>query len=621
MGIRTEFVNGHRVTDADSAEIAEMVLSGRINKQVVSRLNRAGGRAVGLSGTDAGMLRVRRHRPSGRDIGFVGEIEAVDTKPLELLLEADYIPVLSSTAADSAGQPHNINADLVAGAVAAATRATKLVFLSDVEGVMTDGVLRSSLNELEARELLATGAASGGMRPKLEAALAALAAVCRAGPCDRRPPGPRIAARGLDRSRGRHSAPVGGGGRGGGRAMRSPEWAGTLDRRGEQALLRTYARYPLELAAGSGCHLVGSDGRRYLDFTAGIAVNVLGHGHPAIVSELHSAAGGLLHVSNLYWTEPMVRLAERLTHAAGMEKAFFCNSGAEAVEAAIKLARRARPGRPRIICFDRSFHGRTLGALSVTAQGKYREPFQPLLAEIEILPFGDFEAASHAVDEDVALVLVEPIQGEGGMRPAPPGWLAHLRARCDEAGAILVFDEVQSGVGRTGAFCAFQRESVVPDAVTLAKALAGGLPMGALLARGPLIEAFQPGDHASTFGGGPFVAAIANAVLDVVLGDDFLAEVVAKGEHLDALLLGLAERSPIVAATRGPGLMRGIVLVSPLAAPVVESARERGLLVCPAGANVVRLVPPLTITRQEISEGVAMLEHALAEHSSGGTSR
>ncbi len=402
--------------------------------------------------------------------------------------------------------------------------------------------------------------------------------------------------------------------------MSAPEWAGTLERRGGRALLPTYARYPLELAAGDGCRLTDSAGRSYLDFTAGIAVNVLGHGHPAVVAALREAATGLLHVSNLYWTEPMVRLAERLTEAAGMERAFFCNSGAESVEAAIKLARRARPGRPRVLCFDRSFHGRTLGALSATAQAGYQQPFTPLVAGFEVLPFGDIDGVAAAIDDEVAMVLVEPIQGEGGVRPAPAGWLAHLRRLCDAAGALLVFDEVQSGLGRTGTFCAYQGEGVSPDAVTLAKALAGGLPMGALLARGPAAEAFRPGDHASTFGGGPFVATVANAVLDVVLGEGFLAEVAARGEALDELLAGLEQRCTAVEATRGRGLMRGVVLTSPAAVEVAGRARELGLLVVPAGPQVVRLVPPLTITPEELAEGVAILERALAEPAAGEAS-
>ena len=389
-------------------------------------------------------------------------------------------------------------------------------------------------------------------------------------------------------------------------------WAGTLAERGAAALLPTYARYPVELVSGSGCRLEDSSGRRYLDLLAGIAVSALGHGHPALVEALRRAASGLLHTSNLYWTEPMVRLAERLTAAAGMERAFFCNSGAEAVEAAIKLARKARPGRPRIVCFERSFHGRTLGALSATAQPRYQESFRPLLAGVEVLPFGNSEAAERAIDEEVALVLVEPIQGEGGVRPAPPGWLQLLRQRCDTAGTLLVFDEVQSGLGRTGTFFAYQGEGVVPDAVTCAKALAGGLPMGALLARGEAAAAFEPGDHASTFGGGPLVSAAAHAVLDVVLAEGFLDEVRRKGERLRDGIEELAAHSPLAAEVRGRGLMLGLRLAEPRAGELVDALREAGALTCPAGADVVRFVPPLVIGREEIDEALGILDRALA---------
>jgi predicted acetylornithine/succinylornithine family transaminase len=377
--------------------------------------------------------------------------------------------------------------------------------------------------------------------------------------------------------------------------------------------MSTYARYPVELAAGEGCWLIDSAGRRYLDFTAGIAVNVLGHGHRAVVEAIRDASAGLLHVSNLYWTEPMIRLAERLAAAARMEKVFFCNSGAEAVEAALKLARRARPGRSRLVCFERSFHGRTLGALTVTAQHRYQEPFRPLLPDVVTLPFGDFEAPDEVVDESVSAVIVEPVQGEGGMRPAPAGWLAHLRSACDRAGALLIFDEVQAGIGRTGTFFACEQDGVLPDILVAAKALAAGLPMGATLARGSVAGAFQPGDHGSTFGGGPLVAAVANAVLDEVLRDGFLAEVESKGEVLRAALGRLADRSPRVAAVRGRGLMLGLVLASESAGDLVEAARGRGLLLCPAGADVVRLVPPLIVLEAELEEGVAMLEAAVGD--------
>jgi len=399
-------------------------------------------------------------------------------------------------------------------------------------------------------------------------------------------------------------------------ATAAPVWAGSLEARGAAAVMPTYARYPIELAGGRGARAVDSAGKVYLDFAAGIAVNALGHGHPALVEAIRSAADGLLHVSNLYWTEPMVRLAERLTRAAGMERAFFCNSGAEAVEAAIKLARAARPGRSRIIVFERSFHGRTLGALSATMQPQYREPFGPLLPGIAAVPFGDFDAASGAVDLDTAAVLVEPIQGEGGLRTAPPGFLAHLRRLCDRAGALLLLDEVQSGIGRTGTFFAYQGEGVVPDAVACAKALAGGLPMGALLARGPAAGALGPGQHGCTFGGGPLVAAAANAVLDVILADGFLAEVREKGEHLGAALDELAARHPAAAGARGRGLMRGLVLRGEHAADLVSLLHELGLLAVPAGVEVLRLLPPLVVTHEEIDEAAALLSRALAALSS-----
>jgi predicted acetylornithine/succinylornithine family transaminase len=366
--------------------------------------------------------------------------------------------------------------------------------------------------------------------------------------------------------------------------------------------------------------MTDSSGRDYLDFTAGIAVNVLGHGHPSIVSALQEAANGLLHVSNLYWTEPMVRLAERLAAAGGMKNVFFCNSGAEAIEAGLKLARRARPGRRQSVCFENSFHGRTLGALSMTAQTGYQDPFRPLLADIQVLPFGDFDALEEAVSEAVAAVIVEPIQGEGGIRPAPAGWLALLRERCNQSGAALIFDEVQSGMGRTGSFFAFQQEGVLPDAVAMAKALAGGLPMGALLARGDLAGAFQPGDHGSTFGGGPLVSTVANAVLDVVLDDEFLQAVSVKGRVLKEGLERISERHTITHSVRGRGLMLGLVLASPVAANIVTAAQDRGLLLCPAGSRVVRFVPPLIVTEEEIGQGLKILDRVLTDIEEGSSS-
>ncbi len=379
---------------------------------------------------------------------------------------------------------------------------------------------------------------------------------------------------------------------------------------GSQLLMDCYRRQPLTFVAGNGCHLMADDGIAYLDCLSGLAVSTLGHGHPAVAAAIRQASTAPLHVSNLYWSEPMVRLAERLVDATGMERVFFCNSGTEAVEAAIKLARRALPERSKAVVFERSFHGRTMGALSATAQPGYQEAFRPLVPGFCPYPYGA-ELPDGAIDRDTALVLVEPIQGEGGIRPAPPGWLAQVAQAAREAGALLALDEVQTGIGRTGRFLACQHDGVMPDIVCLAKGLAGGLPIGALLARGPAAGAFRPGDHGSTFGGGPFVATVANVVMETVMADGFLALVARRGRELAKLLTEVGQRSPLVAEVRGRGLMQGIVLRQAVAAEVVAAALAQRLLVAPAGYNVVRLMPPLTITRDELAVAVARLAAAL----------
>ena len=393
----------------------------------------------------------------------------------------------------------------------------------------------------------------------------------------------------------------------------TPAWAGTLADRASKVVMPTYARYPIELVRGRGCRAWDSSGKEYLDFIAGIATCSLGHAHPAIVDAIRGASDGLLHVSNLYWTEPMLRLAERLTAASGMDRAFFCNSGAEAVESLIKLARKARPGRPRIVVFERSFHGRTMGALSATWQPHYQDAFRPLVPGFVAAPFGDLAAAEVLIDETTAAVLVEPVQGEGGVRDAPEGFLAGLRAACDRSGALLLFDEVQTGVGRMGTLYAFQGLGVVPDALASAKGLGGGLPIGCMLARGEAATTFQPGDHASTFGGGPFIATVANAVLDVVLSEGFLASVASRARELDASLGDIAERHRLVVAARGRGLLRGLALDGERAPDLVSALHRRGILAAPAGKDVLRLAPPLIVSSEEIAIATARLDEALSE--------
>ncbi len=376
------------------------------------------------------------------------------------------------------------------------------------------------------------------------------------------------------------------------------------------ALLGVYARVGPQFVAGEGSELIAEDGTRYLDFVAGIAVNALGYNSPVIRDAVMRALdSGLIHVSNLYRTEPGERLAAELTKTFGGQ-VFFCNSGAEANEGAFKFARKWS-GKSEIVAFSGSFHGRLFASLAATDRPDYRRPFEPLLAGVQIVPLGDRAAARKAVTPATAAVIIEPLQGEGGVRLVEPEFLAFLRELCDECGAALIFDEVQCGLGRTGTLFAYEQTGVTPDMVTLAKPLAGGLPMGAVLLSDRIAAALAPGDHATTFGGGPLVATVALEVLRTIADADFLSDVRTKGAWLGKQLQQLAAAAPRVKAVRGRGLMWGIELGEP-AAPVIAAARERKLLVLTAGPNVIRIVPPLTISQDDLNRGVAVLTEVLA---------
>jgi len=377
------------------------------------------------------------------------------------------------------------------------------------------------------------------------------------------------------------------------------------------ALLGVYARVGPLFVAGEGSELIAEDGARYLDFVAGIAVNALGYNNPIFREAVTRALDtGLVHVSNLYRTEPGERLAAELTKRfAG--QVFFCNSGAEANEGAFKFARKWS-GKTDIVAFSGSFHGRLFASLAATDRPDYRRPFEPLLAGVQIIPLGDDEAATRAITrERTAAVIIEPVQGEGGVRPVANEFLMFLRKLCDETGAALIFDEVQCGLGRTGTMFAAEQTGVVPDMYTLAKPLGGGLPMGAVLLNDTIAAALAPGDHATTFGGGPFLASVALDVVSAIADPDFLADVRAKGEWLGGALTALASRRARVREARGRGLMWGLEL-NEIAAPIVAAARERHLLVLTAGPTVIRIVPPLTVTREELERGVAILDEVLA---------
>ena len=371
------------------------------------------------------------------------------------------------------------------------------------------------------------------------------------------------------------------------------------------ALLPTYARADVTFVSGEGCWVTDVEGKRYLDLLAGIAVVSLGHCHPAPLAAAHAQLDALWHTSNLYGSEPMAKLASLLSDRFGGARAFFCNSGAEAVEAALKWARKAT-GRPAIVALENSFHGRTHGALAVTGQPGKRAPFEPLAPEARFATLNDAGTLEALVGPGTAAILIEPVQGEGGIHPAEAGFLAAARSLADEHGALLVFDEVQCGVGRTSTFFAWEQAGVRPDAVTLAKGLANGLPVGALLVADGAPEGLLPGDHGSTFGGNPVACAAACAVVEAI-DEPLLAQVRVNGARLATGLAGL----PGVKAVRGRGLMLGAALDRP-AGPVSAAALDAGLLVGTAGEHVLRLVPPLTVSAAELDHGLAILQEVLA---------
>lgn len=387
-----------------------------------------------------------------------------------------------------------------------------------------------------------------------------------------------------------------------------------------QYLVQTYARPDRVFTHGRGATLCDSEGRKYLDFAAGIAVTALGHSDPEWAQAISEQARQLAHVSNLYHTVPQVELARRLVENSFADRVFFCNSGGEANEAALKFARkyarsRAAAGsqpfaKTNLVAFTGGFHGRTMGALAVTHKAKYREPFAPLLPGVTFATFNDLASAQAAVNGDTCAVIVEPVQGEGGINPATPDFLQGLRALCNEHDALLIFDEVQCGLGRTGRLWAHEAAGVTADVMTLAKPLAGGLPIGAVLVTEAVAGVMKPGDHGSTFAGGPLVCTAAKVVFDRVNQPAFLADVAAKGQYLQNLLADLPGSK--ITAIRGAGLMVGVEFSEPVA-PLITAARDKGLIIINAGDNVIRLCPPLIISREQIETAVAILGSCLSE--------
>lgn len=388
---------------------------------------------------------------------------------------------------------------------------------------------------------------------------------------------------------------------------------------GKEYVMNTYNRFPYVFEKGEGAYLYDSNGKKYLDMVAGIAVNALGYGNERLVKALEKQMHEVMHTSNLYWIPNQVKLAKMLVERSCFDKVFFCNSGAEAIESALKLARKygnmeGKGGRYEIITMENSFHGRTYGAITATGQFKYQKNLGELLPGIKYAKYNDFDSVLAAVTDKTVAILLEPVQGEGGLIPADPQFMKQIRALCDEKDMLMMVDEVQTGVGRTGKLFGYQHYGIEPDVMSLAKGLGGGMPIGAMLANDKAAAAFQPGDHASTFGGNHMSTAAGIAVLEAFEEDGILENAAVVGEYLQSKNAELAVKYPqYIETVRGLGLMQGIVLKDAAnILPIREAAGEMGMLIISAGYNVLRMVPPLILTKEQVDEAFAILDKAFA---------
>ena len=609
LGIEPEYVNGLRVTNKETLAAAEMVLCGQINKRIVAALLTSGVDALGLSGVDRGLLRCRKKIHATAELGYVGEIVEIRAHIIRELLLDGITPVIAPISLGNDGKRYNVNADDVASALAVALPAQQLFFLSNVPGVMQDGVVLDRVTPKVATTLIENGIVHTGMVPKLHAAVSAIEnGVNEVHIVD---------LAGLQSRSGTTIAPEN---------DRSP----TLTPRTETSdvisdeskfIVPTYSRPPHVFSRGSGPFLYTSDGDRYLDFSSGIAVTALGHSDPEWVSAVTQQAAQLTHVSNLYHTAPHVSLAQKLVENSFATRVFFCNSGSEANEAAIKFARkwaRSITGsneKTTVVAFDGGFHGRTAAALAATARPEYQKPFEPLMPDVIFSKFNDLGAASASINQDTCAVIIEPIQGEGGIRPAEARFLQGLRKLCNQHQALLIFDEVQCGLGRTGALWAHQASEVTPDIMTLAKPLAGGLPIGATLVTETVASTLVPGDHGSTFAAGPLVCRAAQVVFDRVAEPDFLESVRIKGEYMRNQLTSIDNDGLV--SVRGRGLLIGAEFPFSVK-PVIAAASDRKLLVISAGENVLRLCPPLIVNTDQIDSAINIIADCLSELNLGG---
>lgn len=384
--------------------------------------------------------------------------------------------------------------------------------------------------------------------------------------------------------------------------------------KGEKYVMHTYSRFPLAFTHGDGMYVYDEDGKKYLDFVAGIAVNSLGHNCKPLVDAIADQASKMIHISNLYYTKPQTELAEKLVNAGSLDKVFYCNSGAESIEAALKLARKygSKTGRQEIITMEHSFHGRTFGAVTATGQPHYHEGFGDMLPHIKYAVYNDIDSLKNTITDRTVAVLFEPVQGEGGIYPADQKYIEEVRKICTQKDILLIFDEVQCGVGRLGTLFAYQYFDVIPDIMCTAKGIAGGIPCGVMMAKARVAECFKPGDHASTFGGNPLATAAGNVVVDMLLNNGLLDNVKETGVYLTKKLKELKAKYSLIKDVRGIGLMQGIELDRP-AGDIIAKCINSGLLLVGAGKSVIRFVPSLIVTKENIDEAMSILDNVLSQ--------
>ncbi len=523
LGIDSEFRGGLRVTTPEAMDVVGMVLVGKVGRELVGLLNAHGPFAVGMSGEDAGLFTAERRTAmvdgESVDIGLVGDVVDVRPEAVVDLIDAGRIPVVSTIAPDEDGQAHNVNADTAAAALAVALGAEKLVVLTDVAGLYrnwpdSDEII-TQIDAAELAELLPSLAS--GMVPKMEACLrAVVSGVSRATVIDGRVPHSLLLEIFTDAGSRNPGDPVMT------ELLTVDGTQSALTERYSSALMNTFGAPKRVLVRGEGAYLWDADGNKYLDLLGGLAVNCLGHAHPFVVSAVTSQLATLGHVSNFFASAPQIALAEKLLGLFDVPgKVFLTNSGTEANEAAFKITRRT--GRTKIVSTVGAFHGRTMGALALTWKPAYREAFAPLPGDVVFVPYGDADALAAAVDDETAAVILEPIQGENGVVVPPAGYLQAARRITSEHGALLWIDEIQTGIGRTGTWFAYETDGITPDLVTVAKGLGAGIPIGACIGLGPAADLLQPGNHGTTFGGNPVAAIAGLAVLTVIERDGLLA--------------------------------------------------------------------------------------------------